>query len=193
MEGGVYITITGNSAQAKVAGQDVVYATNDDAIASKLDGSQFALGQSAMRTSGPGADPLASKIASIAADLQTKAEEAIAQNLANKVRLTQERAGLGQGASAAAGGRRMVNDALDRRKTRTYGRRCDRSSDAAVGSRPAFDPTKPGVQTGGLPVLQADPRVPPERQLLYRGMVRLEVSTVQIVADSVPPPAISLR
>jgi hypothetical protein len=181
MEGGVYITITGNSAQAKVAGQDVVYATNDDAIASKIDGSQFALGQSVMRTSGPGADPLAPLIASMAAELQTKSEEAIAQNLANKVRLAQEKIGLGQSAQAAA--RRMeINNALDQEDRRI--RETLRSiSDGAVGSLPFFDVTKLASRPEDFLFYKPIIEYRPNDQLLYRGMVRLEVSTVHIVAE----------
>lgn len=181
MEGGVYITITGNSAQATVAGQDVVYATNDDAIASKIEGSQFALGQSIMKTSGQGADPLAHRTASIAADLQTRAEQAIAPNLADKVRLTQERAGLGQGA-AAADRRAQINDALDQEDRRI--RDTLRSiSDAAVGSLPAFDATKPFSRPEDFLFYKPIIEYRPSDQLLYRGMVRLEVSTVHIVAE----------
>ncbi|HUW39370.1 MAG TPA: SpoIIE family protein phosphatase [Rectinemataceae bacterium] len=181
MEGGVYITITGNSAQAKVAGQDVVYATNDDAIASKVEGAPFVLGQSVMRSSGPGADPLAPGIASMAAELQTKSEEAIAQNLADKVRLSQEKAGLGQGAAASAR-RSQINDALDQEDRRI--RETLRSiSDAAVGSMPRFDPAKPASRPEDFLFYKPIIEYRPNDQLLYRGMVRLEVSTVHIVAE----------
>ncbi|MDA8426246.1 MAG: SpoIIE family protein phosphatase [Treponema sp.] len=181
MEGGVYITITGNSAQAKVAGQDVVYATNDDAIASKVEGAPFVLGQSVMRSSGPGADPLAPGIASMAAELQTKSEEAIAQNLADKVRLAQEKAGLGQGAAASAR-RSQINDALDQEDRRI--REMLRTiSDAAVGSVPAFDPAKLASRPEDFLFYKPIIEYRPNDQLLYRGMVRLEVSTVHIVAE----------
>ena len=181
MEGGVYITITGNSALAKVAGQDVVYATNDDAIASKIDGAQLVRGQSSMRSSGQSIDPLAAKLPAIAADLQASSEEAIAGNLANKVRLGQEKAALGQGAAAQTR-RTEINDALDQEDQRI--RETLRTiSDKAVGALPEFDPKKLATRAGDFLFYKPIIEYRPSDQLLYRGMVRLQVSTKSIVAE----------
>ncbi|HTX71983.1 MAG TPA: HAMP domain-containing protein, partial [Rectinemataceae bacterium] len=181
MEGAVYITITGNSAQAKVAGQDVVYATNDDAISQKVEGAELVRGQSVMRSSGSSADPLAQKLPAMAAELQTAAEQAIAPNLANKVRLNQEKAGLGQDAASAAR-RTEINNALDQEDLKI--RDTLRSiSNRAVGSIPAFDPAKLTTKSESYLYYKPIIEYRPSDQLLYRGMVRLEVSTQKIAAE----------
>jgi len=178
MPGADFITITGNSADPKAAGRDVVYATNDPDIAKKIDSSRLELGVSPMKA---GVEPLASSIDALAKDLEAKAGEAIAGDLARKTELQNQKNALPKG-GAGDEERRRINadlDAVDadiRVKLREI-------SDGSVGSVPPFDPSALGTQVATYlfhkPILEYRPG----DQTLFRGMVRLQANTALIAAD----------
>jgi hypothetical protein len=186
MQGANYITITGLGSDPKVASGEVVYATNDDKIAGKLESStlnverQIVLGQSAFQAAG-GKDPLAPRVAAMAKDLGDKGAAAIADKLQQKAQLTAEKASLKAG---AAGNQRRseINAQLDS-MDRDIRDRLSALSDRELGSIPRFDPetlsTKPVNYLYYKPILEYRPG----DSSLYRGMVRLEVSTAQIAAE----------
>ncbi|MEI6875514.1 MAG: PP2C family serine/threonine-protein phosphatase, partial [Spirochaetota bacterium] len=173
-----YITITGNSADARVVGRDVVYASNDPAISRKIDSSRLELGVSQMRAD---AEELAAKVGGMATELEAKAREAIAGDLARKVELARQKDALTRGAGGDAD-RQRINQTLDE-IDRGIRDRLRAISDEAVGSIPGFDPTVlVPTATSYLffkPVLEYRPA----DQILYRGMVRLSANTKLIVAD----------
>ena len=186
MQGANYITITGQGSDPKVASGEVVYATNDDRIAAKLDPATLnasravVLGQSAFRVEG-GTDPLAPLVPAKAADLRAKAESAISDELQLKARLAQEKSGLKAGA-AGDERRTEINAELDSIDLRIRDK-LSALSDQELGSIPRFDAsalsTRPATYLFYKPILEYRP----SDSILYRGMVRLEVSTAQIVAD----------
>jgi hypothetical protein len=191
MEGATYITITGDNPDPKVAQGDVVYATNDELIAAKLERStlgpdgQLVLGQSAFGTGGKGAstgtDPLAPIVAAKAQELRDKAQAAIADELKLKAALAQEKAGLKQG---AAGNQRRgeINAELDAIDVRIR-ERLRVLSDGEIGTLPAFDPGALGAMSPSYLYYKPILEYRPGDSFLYRGMVRLEVSTKRITEE----------
>ncbi len=186
MEGANYITITGTGTDPKVASGEVVYATNDQAIPSKLDPATLnadkavVLGKSAFRAEG-GKDLLAPLVAAKAQALQDKAAAAIADELQLKVRLAQERDALKQDSA----GKQRRAEIVAQLESIDGGIRKKLSAltDAEIGSLPAFDPATLAA-TGGTylyykPILDYRP----SDAALYRGMVRLEVNTRAIAAE----------
>jgi len=186
MEGAVSITITGNGTAPGVAARDVVYATNDPDINAKLDPStlsqgSYVLGASWFKKEGGNVDPLAPLVDSIAEELEREGQAAIADELELRSRLAQERASLKPG---AAGEERRAE--ISRESDQIEGRIREallEISNRKVGSIPTFDPRYITTsRTGYLfykPVLDWRP----SDRILYRGMVRLEVSTDKILAE----------
>jgi hypothetical protein len=186
MEGAEYITITGEGSDPKVASGDVVYATNDNKIVAKLDPTTLntdramVLGQSAFKAQG-GADLLAPLVAAKAKELRDKAAAAIADELQLKVRLAQEKAALKTG-TAGNSRRSEINTQLDavdqriREKLRFL-------SDQEIGSLPKFDPTALSAAPARYLYFKPILEYRPSDSFLYRGMVRLEVSTGQITEE----------
>jgi hypothetical protein len=186
MRGANYITITGQGADPKVDSGEVVYATSDPAIIDKLEGStlnvdrQVVLGHSVLKLEG-GADPLAKLVPAKAKDLGEKADFVVADQLKLKERLAQEKATL---KANEAGNRRRseINAELDAIDLKIREKLAS-LSDEEVGSIPGFDPsvlaTMPANYLYYKPIIEYRPG----DSLLYRGMVRLEVSTAQIMEE----------
>jgi hypothetical protein len=186
MEGAEYITISGEGSDPKVASGEVVYATNDDKIVAKLDPTTLnadravVLGQSAFKAQG-GTDLLAPLVAAKAKELRDKAAAAIADELQLKVRLAQEKAALKTG-PAANERRTEINaelDAVDKR----IREKLSSLSDRETGSLPGFDPTAFSTAQSRYLYFKPILEYRPSDSFLYRGMVRLEVSTAQITAE----------
>ncbi len=186
MEGAVSITISGNGAEAGLAARDVVYATNDAAIDAKLDpatlsGGAYVLGSSSFRKEGEGRDPLAPLVDRMAEELEREGSAAIADELALRARLAEERSGLARGAAGNAR-RAEISRETDQIEARIREKLLGISNSGA-GSLPAFDPSALSATGKGYlfykPVLdwRASDRV------LYRGMVRLEVSVDRIIEE----------
>ena len=186
MEGAEYITITGEGTDPKVASGEVVFATNDDRIVPKLDPATFnstgavVLGQSAFKAQG-GTDVLAPLVAAKARDLRDKAAASIADELQLKLRLGQEKATIKAGA-AGNERRSAINSELDaidlriRDKLRLL-------SDQEIGSLPKFDPSALSAVPANYLYFKPILEYRPSDNFLYRGMVRLEVSTALINAE----------
>jgi hypothetical protein len=183
MKGANYITITGDGPDPKVAAGEVVYATSDPAIVGKLETATLnvdraiVLGRSVLKAEG-GIDPLARLVPAKAKDLGDKASFAIADQLQLKARLAQEKAALK--ADAAGNQRRAeINAELDAIDLKVREKLAS-LSDLEVGSLPGFDPSllfaMPASYLYYKPIIDYRPG----DSLLYRGMVRLEVSTEQI-------------
>jgi hypothetical protein len=186
MEGAVYITISGNGKDPGVAARDVVYATNDEGIAKKLDpatlsGGNYVPGGSSFKKEGDGRDPLATAVDSMAEELEREGAAAISDELALRTRLSEERAALKRDAAGDAR-RAEISQETDQLEARIRVKLRDLSS-SKVGSVPEFDPRALSpTGTGYLfykPVLDWRP----SDRILYRGMVRLEVSTDKIIRD----------
>jgi serine phosphatase RsbU (regulator of sigma subunit) len=180
-----YITITGEGSDPKVASGEIVYATNDGKITAKLDpatltAGAYALGKSAFKAEG-GSDPLAPLMAAKVGELRDKAASAVSDELQIKSRLAQEKAGLKPG-SAGDQRRGEINAELDASDRRIRDK-LSALSDQEMDSLPRFDAAslaaEPGVFLYFKPILEYRP----SDSALYRGMVRLEVSTAQIVAE----------
>jgi hypothetical protein len=186
MQGANYITITGEGSDPKVASGEVVYATNDDKIASKLDPATLnasravVLGQSAFKAAG-GTDPLAPLVSAKVKDLGDKASAAISDELQLKARLAVEKAGLKSGPEGDQR-RSEINAELDSVDLRIR-EKLSALSDRELGSIPRFDPAALSAVPMNYLFYKPILEYRPSDSLLYRGMVRLEVSTAQIVAD----------
>jgi serine phosphatase RsbU (regulator of sigma subunit) len=182
MAGANYITITGELPGGAAGSGEVVYATSDPSIADKLEASTLnvdkavVLGRSVLKVSG--GDPLAALAASKAKDLAEKADFIVADQLKLKDRLAEEKAALKRD---EAGNRRRAEinaqlDAIDvkiREKLATL-------SDEEVGTIPAFDPAALGAMPATYLYYKPIVEYRPGDAILYRGMVRLDVSTEQI-------------
>jgi serine phosphatase RsbU (regulator of sigma subunit) len=182
MEGAVSITITGNGQ----ASRDVVFATNDANINAKLESStlsqgSYVLGRSFFKKKGEGADPLAPLVDSIAEELEREGRAAIADELELRTRLAEERASLKPG-KAGEERRAEINRESDQIEVRIR-EALLKLSNTKVGSIPAFDPRYITTSSTGYlfykPVLDWRP----SDRILYRGMVRLEVSTDKIISE----------
>jgi serine phosphatase RsbU (regulator of sigma subunit) len=186
MEGATYITISGESSDPKVATGDIVYATNDEKIAEKVEasslgqGSGLVLGQSVFDAKGD-KDALAPLVAAKANELRDKAASAIADELQLKVKLAQGKASLKPG---AAGNQRRgeINAELDQADVRIR-EKLRVLSDGEVGTLPKFDPTALGSMKPSYLYYKPILEYRPSDSLIYRGMVRLEVSTRQISVE----------
>jgi len=186
MEGAVSITISGNGTVPGVAARDVVYATNDESIQGKLDpatfsGGSYVLGGSSYRTEGEGRDPLAPLIDSKAEELERDGAAAISDELQLRSRLAEERAGLKRDAAGDAR-RAEISAETDRIEERIRDK-LRLLSNTKVGAIPGFDPGSLSASGKGYlfykPVLDWRP----SDRVIYRGMVRLEVSTEKIIAE----------
>ena len=183
MEGATYITISGESSDPKVAGGDVVYATNDEKIVGKLEAStlgserSLVLGQSAFAAKG-GADALAPLVAAKAGELRDKAASAISDELQLKVKLAQEKARFAQGATGNQR-RTEINTELDQIDVRIR-EKLRILSDSEVGTLPKFDPTALGAMKPSYLYYKPILEYRPSDSFIYRGLVRLEVNTRQI-------------
>ncbi|HUX36541.1 MAG TPA: SpoIIE family protein phosphatase [Rectinemataceae bacterium] len=178
MPGAKYITITGNSQDPKVAGRDIVYASNDPDIGKKISSSRLDLGVSPMN---PQVEALAAKVPAMAEELESKAREAIAGDLAKKDELQKQKAGLPTG-SAGDADRQRINASLDD-LDRSIRDRLRTISDGAAGSIPPFNPADLGASAKSYLFFKPILEYRPGDQRLWRGMVRLEASTSLIVAD----------
>jgi hypothetical protein len=186
MKGADYITITGNGSDPKVASGEVVYATNDPRIVDKLEASTLnvdraiVLGHSVLKLDG-GADPLARLVPAKAKDLEDKAAFAIADQLQLKARLAQEKAALK--ADAAGNQRRSeINAELDAIDLRIRDVLAN-LSDQEVGSVPGFEATSLAAMPASYLYYKPIVEYRPGDSALYRGMVRLGVSTAQITSE----------
>lgn len=178
MPGAEYITITGNSQDPKVAGRDIVFASNDPDIANKISSSRLDLGVSPMSLK---VDPLAAKVPQMAEELETKAREAIAADLAKKDALQRQKTALPTGPSGDAD-RQRINASLDD-IDRTIRDRLRTISDEAVGSIPPFDAANLGATARTYLFFKPILEYRPGDQRLWRGIVRLQANTALIVAD----------
>lgn len=178
MPGAEYITITGNSQDPKVAGRDIVYASNDPNIATKISSSRLELGVSPMN---PAVEPLAAKVPAMADEIEAKAREAIAGDLARRDDLQKQKAALPAGAAGDAD-RQRINASLDD-IDRSIRDRLRQLSDEAVGSVPPFDSANLGSTARSYLFFKPILEYRPGDQSLWRGMVRLEANTGLIVAD----------
>jgi hypothetical protein len=186
MRGANYITITGDGPDPKVASGEVVYATNDSGIVDKLEASTLnvdraiVLGHSVLKARG-GKDALAPLVPAKAKDLGDKAAAAIADQLELKARLALEKAGLKAG---AAGNERRseINAGLDSIDLRIRDRLAT-LSDQEVGSLPGFDASVLAAMPANYLYFKPIVEYRPGDATLYRGMVRLEVSTAQITSE----------
>ncbi|MFZ4617563.1 MAG: SpoIIE family protein phosphatase, partial [Rectinemataceae bacterium] len=178
LPGAEYITITGNSQDPKVAGRDIVFSTNDPAIAGKISSSRLELGVSPMNLT---VDPLASKTPDMARELETKSAEAIKGDLDRKAELQKQKTALPTGA-AGDEDRKRLNASLDE-IDRTIRDRLRAISDEAVDSVPAFDPTVLSQTATSYLFFKPILEYRPGDSILYRGMVRLSANTALIVAD----------
>jgi serine phosphatase RsbU (regulator of sigma subunit) len=186
MAGANYITITGRGADPKADSGEVVYATSDPGIIGKLEPAtlnvdkQVVLGRSVLKL-GSGADPLAELVPTKSRDLNEKADFVASDQLKLKDTLAQEKASLK--ANEAGNQRRSeINTELDAIDVKIREKLAS-LSDGEVGSLPAFDPSAlaamPATYLYYKPIIEYRPG----DKLLYRGMVRLEVSTAQIKAE----------
>ena len=187
MQGANYITITGSGADPKVASGEVVYATNDDAIASKLDPSTLnasaavVLGQSAFKVGRrqrfPGATRPSQGRGPAGQGRDRDRQRAQAQEGPRRREGPASRAT--PPATCANGDQRRSST----RKTCASGTRCDPSRTGAWAPfRPSTrrpSSTRPASYLFYKPILEYRP----SDSILYRGMVRLEVSTSPIAAD----------
>ena len=186
MAGANYITITGRGADSKSDLGEVVYATSDPGIIGKLEGStlnvdkQVVLGRSVLKL-GSGADPLAELVPAKSRDLGEKADFIASDQLKLKETLAREKDTLK--ASEAGNQRRSeINTELDAIDVKIREKLAS-LSDGEVGSLPAFDPSALAAMPANYLYYKPIIEYRPGDKLLYRGMVRLEVSTAQIKAE----------
>jgi len=189
MAGANYITITAQTLEGKAGGSEVVFATSDAKIADKLETSTLSvdravvLGRSILKVDG--GDPLAKVASAKAADFAEKATFIVADQLKQKESLAKERDGLKR--DAAGNSRRTeINAQLDSIDVKVREKLAS-LSDQEVGTFPAFDPESLGRMPPRYLYYKPIVEYRPGDQNLYRGMVRLEVSTSEIkqeVADS---------
>jgi serine phosphatase RsbU (regulator of sigma subunit) len=185
MKGAEFITITGYGQNPKVASGEVVYATNDPAITDKVEASTLnvdraiVLGQSAFKVQG--SDLLAPLVAAKAKEIGEKAGAAVADQLQLKVRLAQEKASLKAGA-AGAQRRSEINTELDSIDVKIRDKLAV-LSDQEIGSLPNFDAATLAATSAKYLYYKPIIEYRPSDAILYRGMVRLEVSTSLIVSE----------
>ncbi len=171
-----YLTITGFGT-GNATNPDVVWASNDQDILKKIDGTALIAGTSIL------SDSLSSRIPAMAAEIDAKANSEVGtiadaiQQLQDEGRTlaarldTQSQARLEQIAASA------------RDLEKTLGERLSSIANASVASEPAFDPNRLGLQAAEYifykPILFRQGR----ETVFYRGLVRLSVSTAPIVAE----------
>ena len=179
MAGANYITITAYDPKLG----EVVYATSDSGIVGKLEPStlnadrSIALGRSVLRLEG-GADALAKLVQAKAKDLGEKADFVASDQLKLKDRLAQEKASL-KNDKAGNQRRSEINAELDSIDVKIRDKLAS-LSDEEVGSTPSFDPSALGAMKPSYLYYKPIIEYRPGDAILYRGMVRLEVSTAQI-------------
>ncbi len=176
MDDAVYITLSGYGEGSTEP--DVVWATNDPEIASKLDSAELAVGSSRIAS-----DALSADIPRLAAELDAKAAAEVSDINQAIADLTREGRSLATRLDEAS--RRRFDEIAQTLAglQSSLDEKLFALSSASVGATPGFDPTDLSLEPRRFlfykPVLYrsgAD-------QLYYRGMVRLEVSTELIAAQ----------
>jgi len=168
-----YMTISGFGAAA-TTNADVVWASNDPDIASKLDGTALAPGSSALT------DTLSPRVPAMAAEIDAMAQEKVGAIAEAIQQLQDEGRALAANLDADSQARLAQIAASARDLEKTLSERLAEIADASVASEPAFDATKLGPSAEYVfykPILFRQGR----ESIYYRGLVRLSVSTETIV------------
>lgn len=171
-----YLTITGYGA-TNATDPDVVWASNDPDITAKLDGTALVPGGSLLT------DKLSGLIATIAAEIDTKAQAEVGSIAESIQQLQDEGRVLAASLDATSQARLTQIAASARDLEKTLNERLARLADASVASEPAFNATALGLAAEEFifykPILFRQGR----ESIYYRGLVRLSVSTETIVAQ----------
>ncbi|MBN2874087.1 MAG: SpoIIE family protein phosphatase, partial [Spirochaetales bacterium] len=169
-----YLTITGFGSSA-TTNPDVVWASNDPAIADKIDDPSLVPGSSVIT------DTLSPRIATIADEINAKAQAEVGAIADALQQLQDEGRDLAARLDEASQARlaQIAGSARDLEKT--LSERLAGIADASVASEPAFDPTTIARESREYvfykPILFRQGR----ESVYYRGLVRLSVSTATIV------------
>jgi hypothetical protein len=171
-----YLTITGFGASG-TTNPDIVWASNDQDILKKIDGTSLVAGTSIL------SDSLSPRIPAMAAEIDAKANGEVG-TIADAIQQLQD-----EGRTLAAkldtqSQTRLEQIAASARDLeKTLGGRLSAIANASVASEPAFDPNKLGLKATEFvfykPILFRQGR----ETVFYRGLVRLSVSTAPIVAE----------
>lgn len=171
-----YLTITGYGA-TKSTDPDVVWASNDPDIATKIDGTALVPGVSLLT------DSLSGRIATIAAEIDAKAQSEVGSIAESIQQLQDEGRVLAANLDATSQARLTQIAASARDLEKTLNERLARLADASVASEPPFNATALGQTAEEFifykPILFRQGR----ESIYYRGLVRLSVSTESIVAQ----------
>ncbi|MCK7506534.1 MAG: SpoIIE family protein phosphatase [Desulfobacterales bacterium] len=151
-----YVTITGYGSRDsgdRSTDPDAVWASNDPAIRTKLDGPEFRPGRSRLT------DPISARIPEIAAAVDKRAAEEVGSIAETLARLTEEARTLAVRITPENEARLSQIAAATRDLERTLNERLQVISRQIMGSEPAYDPAGPGSRHHRVRLLQAR-RVP---------------------------------
>ncbi len=169
-----YVTITGYGSRDsgdRSTNPDAVWASNDPAIRTKLDGPEFRPGRSRLT------DPISARIPEIAAAVDKRAAEEVGSIAETLAQLTEEARALAVRITPENEARLSQIAAATRDLERTLNERLQVISRQIMGSEPAYDPQ--ALDPGTTEYVFYKPVVYRQGQdgIYYRGMVRLAVST----------------
>ncbi|HRW24068.1 MAG TPA: SpoIIE family protein phosphatase [Spirochaetia bacterium] len=171
-----YLTITGFGGSG-ATNPDVVWASNDPDIASKIDGPALLPGVSLL------GDPLSPRVASMAAEIDARANAEVGAIAEALQQMQDEGRALAANLDAASQDRLAEIASGASVMERELSERLATIADASVASEPPFDATRLGATAEEYvfykPILFRQGR----EALYYRGLVRLSVSTETIVAQ----------
>jgi len=176
MEDAIYITVTGYGAEGKSTDPDVVYATNDPDILSKIDTPTYQQGTSSLR------DGLSESLPSIISKINAEATASLGQTATALAGLNAEGRSLAGNPSPQAQARLADIGATSRNYENSISETLFALANKHWGSLPGFD-LQAAANTSGRylfykPILYRQG----QDGVYYRGMVRLEVSTEKITA-----------
>jgi HAMP domain-containing protein len=176
MEDAIYITVTGYGVEGKSTDPDVVYATNDPDILSKIDTPTYQQGSSSLR------DSLSESLPSIISKINADANSGVGQIATSLATLNAEGRSLAANPSPQAQARLAEIGATSRSYENNISETLFALANKYWGSLPGFEAQAAANKSGRYlfykPILYRQG----QDGVYYRGMVRLEVSTEKITA-----------
>ena len=176
MEDAIYITVTGYGAEGKSTDPDVVYATNDPDILTKIDTPTYQQGTSSLR------DGLSESLPSIIEKINGEAISSVGATAQTLASLNAEGRSLAGDPSPQAQARLADIGATSRNYENNISETLFALANRHWGSLPGFDAQAAANRSGRYlfykPILYRQG----QDGVYYRGMVRLEVSTEKITA-----------
>ena len=170
----LYVTITGygsREAGDRSTNPDVIWASNDPNLASRLDGREFRAGRSTLT------DSISARIPDIAAAVDRRATEEVGTIAETLAKLTEEARALAVRITPENEERLSRIAATTRDLERTLNERLQVISREIMGSEPAYDPMTLDAATTEYVFYKPIVFRQGQDGIFFRGMVRLAVST----------------